>query len=411
MPGRHRPHPARRDGRSAGGPPGAGPGTESRRRHDHLRRRRRHDARQHARTAARTGLLPRPGRGRAERRRRLRQPRGDAHRCLRIAQVRRPESAELLRLPRRRRDYAALPRRGRLHGDERRQQPLLRLRRSRARTDDRGAARRAGSPRPACPARSPWSRRAGSKVAFVGFAPYANTASLLDLDAARALIRRRPRRADDRRRRDPRRRRGNGRPARHRRRGELPRRGPRQPRGLRADGGRRRRRPGARLRPARPARHGDLPRPADRLQPRQLLAASTTSPLAGCSARRRSSTSPSPPTGPSAPAGSPRCGWSKRASRCPTPKKPRPTRRRALGRRLRPDGDPRRTRRPAAGTLRRIKKDARRSGRLSALRRACLCCRRLRFAGNYSGYCCRIRWCLPGWRCWCRPETARRRSS
>lgn len=37
---------------------------------------------------------------------------------------------------------------------------------------------------------------AGHRVAFVGFAPYANTASLTDLDAARALIRRASARAD-----------------------------------------------------------------------------------------------------------------------------------------------------------------------------------------------------------------------
>ena len=73
-----------------------------------------------------------------------------------------------------------------------------------------------------------------------------------------------------RRRRDPRRRRGLRRDPHARRRGDLPRRGPRQRGRVRPHGGPRRRRPRPRLRPARAARDGGLPRPPDRLQPRQL---------------------------------------------------------------------------------------------------------------------------------------------
>ena len=46
------------------------------------------------------------------------------------------------------------------------------------------------SPRPACPTRSPTSVRAACEIAILGFAPYSDTASLLDLPAARALIER-----------------------------------------------------------------------------------------------------------------------------------------------------------------------------------------------------------------------------
>ena len=114
------------------------------------------------RAARRPRLLPRPGQGPAERRRRLRQPRGHAHRRLRLAQVRRRARRRLLRLP-----HAAelrpLPRRGRLHGDERRQQPLLRLRPGRASTRRSPRCTGPGSPRTGCRARSPWSRREGRR--------------------------------------------------------------------------------------------------------------------------------------------------------------------------------------------------------------------------------------------------------
>ena len=127
-----------------------------------------------------------------------------------------------------------------------------------------------GSPRPASPARSRSSARRTPRIAFLGFAPYPNTASLTDLRAARTLIHRADREGRHRRVRHPRRRRGHRRAPPHRRRGDLPRRGSRQPRGLRPHGRRRRRRPGARVRAARAAGHGALPRPPDRLQPRQL---------------------------------------------------------------------------------------------------------------------------------------------
>jgi Bacterial capsule synthesis protein PGA_cap len=111
----------------------------------------------------------------------------------------------------------------------------------------------------------------GRRVVFLGFAPYSNTAALTDLGAAREMIRQARQQADivvvafhagaE------------GSDAQHvtRRRGDVPRRGPRQRRGIRPHCDRGRCRPAPRLRTACPSWHGDLPRPARRLQPRQLL--------------------------------------------------------------------------------------------------------------------------------------------
>jgi poly-gamma-glutamate capsule biosynthesis protein CapA/YwtB (metallophosphatase superfamily) len=62
--------------------------------------------------------------------------------------------------------------------------------------DTIAALHRAGIRQTGLPGKITIERAGGERVAFLGFAPYASTASLLDLPAARALIRRASRRAD-----------------------------------------------------------------------------------------------------------------------------------------------------------------------------------------------------------------------
>ena len=233
------------------------------------RRGRRHGDGDHAETAARTGDLPRPDRAGAEGRPRLRQPRGHADRRLRIAKCAgaNPEECFAFRAPP---EYAKYLRGSGIHvmsyannhsydfGEAGEEETIE-------------ALRRAGIDQTGLPGRDHVLQAGGRRVAFLGFAPYSNTPAHRPRSGPRADPGRRASARRHRRRRDPRRRRGDRRHARQRRGGDLPRRGPRQRRGVRPHGGRRRRRPRARLRPARPARDGDLPRPADRLQPRQLL--------------------------------------------------------------------------------------------------------------------------------------------
>ncbi len=186
----------------------------------------------------------------------------------------------------------------------------------------------------------------GRRIAFLGFAPYA-----LHEPAHRPRIRagadprcRRQRRP--RRRRDPRRRRGLGRDPHPRRRGDLPRRGPRQRGRVRPHGGAGGRRPGARLRSARAARDRGLPRSPRRLQPRQLLRVPQLQHRGGAGRDRR------PPRDPGRrrpfPRRPPRLGADGRSR----PAGPRPRRRRrrpgrpAVRRRLRLERGRGRRRRP-----------------------------------------------------------------
>ena len=129
----------------------------------------------------------------------------------------------------------------------------LRLRAARA-CADRGGATARRSPRRARPARSRCSTAKGTRVAFLGFAPYPWAARLDRIPQAVALVRAArdaPTSSSSRSTPAPR--------ASPRARAEgqrvLPRREPRQLAALRARRRRRRRRPRRRLRPARAARH------------------------------------------------------------------------------------------------------------------------------------------------------------
>ena len=147
-----------------------------------LRRRRRHGDGGDADAAGGTGDLLRPDQARAEGRRRLRQPRGDFDRRLRIAQVRPAARSECFafRAPPGYAKYLAAAGFTMMSNANNHSYDFGeagRRRRSRPCTAP-------GSSRPGCRARSRSSRRR-AEVAFIGFAPYSNTASLTDLDRPR----------------------------------------------------------------------------------------------------------------------------------------------------------------------------------------------------------------------------------
>ena len=124
-------------------------------------------------------LAPSPGtyigrmRVRAHRRRRLREPRGDAHRRHGL-EVRRRAVVVVLRVPG---AAGVRPRPAPVRASRSSRTPTTTPSTSsrRARTTRCARSIAPGSPRPACPARSRSSARKDLRIAFLGFAPYPNT--------------------------------------------------------------------------------------------------------------------------------------------------------------------------------------------------------------------------------------------